>query len=52
MLCMATADIVQVQTKISTLRSVFPDYPSVSYDYGFRVYSKMVQGKLIKTKSW
>ena len=27
--------IFQVQAKISTVRSVFPDYLSVSYDYGY-----------------
>ena len=33
MLCTAT-QIFHVQAKISTVRTVFPDYLSVSYDYG------------------
>ena len=33
------SQIFKVQTKISTVRPVFPDYLSVSYDYGISKYS-------------
>ena len=38
MLCTATPDI-QVQVKISTVRPVFPDCFSISYDYDGKIYS-------------
>ena len=30
--------IFQVQAKISTVRPIFPDYLSISYDFGFKLF--------------
>ena len=40
--------IFQVQAKISTVRPVFPDYLSMSYDYGSVLSSKYIKTFFIK----